>query len=164
MLCCLVWFGLVWLVAPGVWAQPAETSPQAGLPNAERAPEATAIASDKVLQFASAYQQVLKIIDRREVEIQSAETDYIAARILRDVEGEALGVIEGAGLSRQEYVQMLNLANLDSEFGEEVALQLQELDAAPNLAQPPAAKPPEPKPLAPPSNPLAPKTISPKIN
>jgi hypothetical protein len=99
-----------------------------------------AIASDKVLQFANAYQQVLQLVDRRYLEIQSAETDYIAARRIRDVEGEVLGVIQAAGLSWPEYVQMLNLANLDSEFGEEVALALQELDAAPRAAQlPPTA-------------------------
>jgi hypothetical protein len=116
LLCCLV-LGL----GSGAWA--AE-------PMAAATPADTAIASDKVLQFANAYQQVLQIIDRREVEIKNAETDYIAARRIRDVEGEALGVIQSAGLSLSEYVQMLNLANLDSEFGEEVALALQELDAS----------------------------------
>lgn len=95
----------------------------------------TAIASDKLLQFANAYRQVLQIIERREVEIKNAETDYLAARILRDGEAEALGVIQAAGLSWSEYVQMLNLANLDSEFGEEVAVALQELDASPRTAQ-----------------------------
>jgi hypothetical protein len=104
-----------------------------------------AIASDKVLQFANAYQQVLQIIDRRYVEIQSAETDYIAARRIRDLEAEALGVIQSVGLSWSEYVQMLNLANLDSEFGEEVAWVLQELDAAPH--QLPHATSPPIKPL-----------------
>lgn len=99
-------------------------------------PPDTAIASDKILQFANAYRQVLQIIDRREIEIQSAETDYIAARILRDVEAEALGVIQAAGLNRAEYGQILNLANLDSEVGEEVALALQELDASPPPTKP----------------------------
>jgi hypothetical protein len=122
------------------------------------APEPTAmasdaaIASDKVLQFANAYQQVLQIIDRRYVEIQSAETDYIAARRIRDVEAEALGLIQAAGLSWSEYLQMLNLANLDSEFGEEVALALQELDVAPRTAQ-----------LSNPANPPA-KPLGSKIN
>jgi Domain of unknown function (DUF4168) len=106
-----------------------------------------AIASDKVLQFANAYQQVLQIIDRQYVEIQSAETDYIAARRIRDLEGEALGVIQAAGLSWSEYLQMLNLANLDSEFGEEVAWVLQELDAAPRSAPLPHAATPPVKPL-----------------
>jgi Domain of unknown function (DUF4168) len=120
LLCCLV-LGL----GPGVWAAELRATPADTALAAD-----TAIASDKVLQFAKAYQQVLQIIDRRYVEIQSAETDYIAARRIRDVEGEALGVIQSAGLSLSEYVQMLNLANLDSEFGEEVALALQELDAS----------------------------------
>jgi hypothetical protein len=126
LLCCLVL-----VLGPGAWA--AETTTMV----ADTAVADTAIASDKLLQFANAYQQVLQIIDRREVEIKNAETDYIAARRIRDLEGEALGVIQSAGLSWQEYVQLLNLANLDSEFGEEVALALQELDAAPRPAQPP---------------------------
>jgi Domain of unknown function (DUF4168) len=133
LLCCLV-LGLG--MVPGAWA--AETTVMAA---------DTAIASDKVLQFVSAYQQVLQIIDRRYVEVQSAEADYIAARRIRDVEAEALAVIQAAGLSWSEYLQMLNLANLDSEFGEEVALALQELDASPRTAQLPHAAQPPVKPI-----------------
>jgi hypothetical protein len=124
LLCCLL------LGLGPAWASDGATM----VPDGATMASDGAIASDKVLQFAKAYQEVLQIIDRRYVEIQSAETDYIAARRIRDVEAEALGVIQSVGLSWSEYLQMLNLANLDSEFGEEVALALQELDAAPRTA------------------------------
>jgi hypothetical protein len=127
------WVGNVFLAGflaivllTAAWMSPAWAEP---MPSETLAPT-PAIPSDKVTQFASAYRRVLQIVDRREVALQSAETESIAARILRDVEMEALRAIGSAGLSRQEYVQLLNLVSVDGEFGEEVALALQELDGA----------------------------------
>jgi hypothetical protein len=116
--------GFLAIVLLAAWMSPARAEASETL-----APP-PAIPSDKVTQFASAYRRVLQIVDRREVALQSAETESIAARILRDVEMEALRAIESAGLSREEYVQLLNLVSVDGEFGEEVALALQELDGA----------------------------------
>ena len=47
-------------------------------------------------------------------------------RVEQEIESEALAIIEKAGLTRQEYLQLLGLANTDPEFGERIAVQLQE--------------------------------------
>lgn len=84
------------------------------------------IPSTKVSQFVHAYLQVVTLIDRREGELQGAETESESVQIEKEIETEALAVIEQAGLTRQEYLQLLGLANTDPEFGERVALQVQE--------------------------------------
>ncbi|NJP08234.1 MAG: DUF4168 domain-containing protein [Leptolyngbyaceae cyanobacterium RU_5_1] len=84
------------------------------------------IPSEKVSQFVHACSQVVKLIERREGELQAAETDSESLRIEQEIEAEALAIIEKAGLTRQEYLQLLGLANTDPEFGERVAIQLQE--------------------------------------
>jgi hypothetical protein len=88
--------------------------------------DASSIPSEKVNQFVSAYLQVVSLIDRREGELQGAETESESLRIQRDIEAEAIANIEKAGLSRQEYLQLLGLANVDPEFGERVVTLLQE--------------------------------------
>jgi Domain of unknown function (DUF4168) len=103
--------------APSVFTAP---SPKAiGL-------DASSIPSEKMNQFVNAYLQVVSLIERREGELQGAETESESVRIQRDIEAEAIALIEKAGLSRQEYLQLLGLANVDSEFGERVATLLQE--------------------------------------
>jgi len=84
------------------------------------------IPSEKLNQFVQACLQVVALIERREGELQAAETDSESARIQQDIEGEAIAIIEKNGLTRQEYLQLLSLANVDSEFGERVATLLQE--------------------------------------
>ncbi len=84
------------------------------------------IPSEKVNQFVQSYLQVVDLIERREGELQGAETDSESHRIAQDIEKEAVTIIEAAGLTRQEYVQLLGLANNDPEFGERIAMQLQE--------------------------------------
>ncbi|MGI0485399.1 DUF4168 domain-containing protein [Pantanalinema rosaneae CENA516] len=84
------------------------------------------IPSTKVSQFVHAYLQVVALIDRREGELQGAETESESIQIEREIEAAALAMIEQAGLTRQEYLQLLGLANTDPEFGERVALQVQE--------------------------------------
>lgn len=88
--------------------------------------DASSISSEKVNQFVQAYLQVVSLIDRREGELQGAESDLDSLRIQREIEADAIALIEKAGLSRQEYLQLLSLANVDSEFGERVATLLQE--------------------------------------
>lgn len=84
------------------------------------------IPSEKVNQFVQACLQVVTLIERRESELQAAETEAESTRMEQEIEAEALAVIERNGLTRQEYLQLLGLANTDPEFGERVAIQLQE--------------------------------------
>lgn len=84
------------------------------------------IPSEKVSQFVYACLQVVKLIENREGELQAAETESESLRIEQEIEAAALAIIEKAGLTRQEYLQLLGLANTDPEFGERVAIQLQE--------------------------------------
>ncbi len=84
------------------------------------------IPSEKVSQFVYACLQVVKLIESREGELQAAETESESLQIEQEIEAEALSIIEKAGLTRQEYLQLLGLANTDPEFGERVAIQLQE--------------------------------------
>lgn len=88
--------------------------------------DATTIPAEKVNKFVQAYLQVWQLISRREGELQAAETELESLRIAQEVETEAFAIIEQAGLSNQEYLQLLGLANIDPEFGERVATQLQE--------------------------------------
>jgi hypothetical protein len=130
VLAVLLWF------APG-WAGMAtaqELSPDSNRPEAARQPFSPAwseldsgnISSEKVSQFVRACLQVVALIERREGELQGAETESESLRIEQEIEAEALAIIEQAGLTRQEYVQLLGLANTVPEFGERIAMQLQE--------------------------------------
>jgi len=88
---------------------------------------ASDISLEKVNQFVQAYLQVLQLIEQYEDELQGAETEPEAQQIEQQIELEALAVIKSAGLTRQEYLQLLSLASADPEFGERIAAQLQEL-------------------------------------
>ena len=74
----------------------------------------------------SACLQVVALIERREGELQGAETESESLRIQQDIEAEAIAIIEATGLTRPEYLQLLGLANVDPEFGERIAALLQE--------------------------------------
>ncbi|MBD1825462.1 DUF4168 domain-containing protein [Cyanobacteria bacterium FACHB-DQ100] len=88
--------------------------------------DANTIPSEKLNQFVQSCLEVVTLIERREGELQAAETESESARIQRDIEAEAIAIIERNGLTRQEYLQLLSLANVDPEFGERVATLLQE--------------------------------------
>lgn len=88
--------------------------------------DADTIPSEKLNQFVQACLQVVALIERREGELQSAETDSESVRIQQDIEAEAIAIIEENGLTRQEYLQLLSLANVDPDFGERIATLLQE--------------------------------------
>lgn len=88
--------------------------------------QADDISSEKVSQFVSAYLQVLALLDQREGDLQAAETQVESVRLQQEIEAEALALIDTAGLTLQEYLQLLGLANTDPDFGERVATQLQE--------------------------------------
>jgi hypothetical protein len=87
---------------------------------------ASDISSEKVSQFIQAYLQVLELIERREGDLQAAETESESLQIQREIETAAFAAIETAGLTSQEYLQLLGVANTDPDFGERIAIQLQE--------------------------------------
>lgn len=124
----LITIGCVLANPTVIWAATAEVdipivteqiAPPAGI-------DADHIPSEKANQFVHACLQVVALIERREGELQAAETDSESARIQQEIEAEAIAIIEQAGLTRQEYLQLLSLANVDPEFGERVAALLQE--------------------------------------
>lgn len=110
------------------WAAP--TDQETGMPPAQVIPnfglDASTIPSEKLSQFVYACSQVVALIERREGELQATETESESLRLQRDIEAEAIAIIEQAGLTRQEYLLLLSLANVDPEFGERVATLLQE--------------------------------------
>jgi hypothetical protein len=88
--------------------------------------DANSIPSEKVNQFVQAYLQVLELINRRQGELLSAETKIASDRLEREIESQALQLIKQTGLTQQEYLQLLSLANIDPEFGERIAASVQE--------------------------------------
>ena len=84
------------------------------------------IPSEKLAQFVTAYGRVMNLIQRNEPLIAIAETEQDSTRLQQAIETSAARLIEQAGLTRSEYIQLLSLANLDDEFGEKVAMILQE--------------------------------------
>ena len=115
LLCALVHPSAIWAATePTIASPPSSTI------------DANTIPSEKLNQFVQSCSQVVVLIERREGELQAAETDSESARIQQDIEAEAIAIIEKNGLTRQEYLQLLSLANVDPEFGERVATLLQE--------------------------------------
>ena len=90
-------------------------------------PNTKTISSEKVSQFVKAYLQVVALIDRRANELRRAETNAESHQIEQDIQAEAFKIIEQANLTRQEYLQLLGLANTDPDFRERVVAQLQEV-------------------------------------
>jgi hypothetical protein len=91
-------------------------------------PTASDISTEKVSQFIQCYIQVLALVEQREPIVNAAETELEAKQLEREVEAEALAIIEKSGLTLPEYFQLLGLANSDIEFSERIAAQLQEAD------------------------------------
>ncbi|BAU44645.1 DUF4168 domain-containing protein [Leptolyngbya sp. O-77] len=124
---------LVSLLLMGAAGNAAELAPQAGTPAPIDQPlpptslSAEDIATEKVHQFVQAYLKVLKLVESREGELQAAETQLESQRVQQEVELEALALIEAAGLTQREYLQLLGLANTDLEFRERMVAQLQEM-------------------------------------
>ncbi len=104
-----------------------QTQPFDGQPSESTPPlNASNISSEKVSQFVNAYLQVLDLIEQREDELQQAETTSESQQVTQDIETQANQIIAESGLTRQEYLQLLSLANTDAEFGERIATQIQE--------------------------------------
>jgi Domain of unknown function (DUF4168) len=135
---CTVWLSLSVIVSLIIWFGAVPQGLAADL-NGEKSPsiselgvpsrsglDANAISSEKINQFVRAYLEVVALIERRESDLQSTETESESLQMQREIQTEALGLIESEGLTLQEYLQLLGLANIDPEFGERVAAQLQE--------------------------------------
>jgi hypothetical protein len=125
-----VWFWLIPIMssqaAESTTTSPAETR-SAETDTAKHADlDADDISSEKVSQFVHAYLQVMDLIDQRESELSGAETESESLQMQRDIEATALTLIEESGLTWQEYIQLLGLANSDPEFSERIAAQLEE--------------------------------------
>lgn len=108
-------------VSPNSTPESVESSPPTSI-----SLDANTISSEKISQFVRAYRHVLALLGRREAELHAAETAAESQRLEREIAAEAIATIEQAGLTQSEYLQLLALANTDSEFGERVATQLQE--------------------------------------
>ncbi len=122
LLCCLTWGTM-----EVAWAA---DSPEEPIPAAE-APlnldlDASTIPSEKVQAFVTAYVQVVALIDQREGELQRAETESESFQIQQEIQAEAFDLIETAGLTQQEYWQLLGLANSDPDFRDRILAQLEE--------------------------------------
>jgi len=107
-------------------ASPESSSTPPPIPSTEL--NATDIPSEKVDQFVSAYLSVAELIDDRGEDLQRAETEAESLRLQRAIESEAFALIQESGLTRQDYFQLLGLANTDPEFRDRVLAQLEERD------------------------------------
>ncbi len=118
------------LTALLVWTMPVAAAEAPPTPVAEpslgRSLDADDISAEKINQFVRAYLQVLALIEGREAELQGAEMEPESQQIQREIEAQAVGLIQAEKLTLQEYLQLLSLTNIDAEFGERVAAQLQE--------------------------------------
>lgn len=123
------WMGLLALLltATPAWAEEAQ-SPSLSPPTVSTELDAANIPSEKVTQFVKAYLDVVELIDRRSEELQRAETEAESLRLQQSIQADAYALIEAAGLTRQEYWQLLGLANTDPDFRDRVLAQLEERD------------------------------------
>lgn len=133
--CLWLWGLAVWLALPGVVQAEAiaPTPPLVEPPVVQKSINLGAddISAEKVSQFVTAYLQVLDLVERREGELQRAETQLESLRVQQEIETDAYAIIKAAGLTRQEYLQLLGLANIDPEFGERVVELSQEANRRP---------------------------------
>ncbi len=95
-------------------------------PNLSTGIDSDDISAEKVNQFIQAYLQVVALIDQRQADLQGADSELESLRVQQEIEAQAQALIRQAGLMPSEYLQLLNLTHLDSEFGERVVLQIQE--------------------------------------
>ena len=86
------------------------------------------VSSEKLSAFVMAYVAVMDVVERQEIPWQNAESDSEALRLQQEVEEEAIAKIEASGLSQAEYLQLLNLIQVDTELGETIASLLQDYD------------------------------------
>jgi hypothetical protein len=109
-----------------VWADESTDAPASAAMEPATELNATDIPSEKVEQFVSAYLGVTELIEDRTADLQRAETEAESLQLQRAVESEAFTLIQAAGLTQQDYFQLLGLANTDPEFRDRVLAQLDE--------------------------------------
>jgi hypothetical protein len=133
--------GLLWFtIVVAIWTMGLTVLAANAAPGSTLANEAPAIVREpinagdipmeKVHQFIQAYLKIVNLLEARHVELQGAETEPESLRVQQSLETQAFRIIEQMGLTHQEYLQLLSLANTDLEFGEQVALLLQETGEA----------------------------------
>lgn len=99
------------------------TEPSRAVPNQ---PDASDIPSETVSQFVTAYLAVVELIEQREPDLQRAETEAESLQKQREIQAQAFQLIQETGLTRQQYRQLLGLANADADFRERVLAQVEE--------------------------------------
>jgi Domain of unknown function (DUF4168) len=118
----------LWLSYPTMgWADPApSTGPSTTSTLTEGSAETTDIASNKISQFSRAYVAVVDLITAHENDLQKAETATESSQIEKLIQSEALEAIQSNGLTLPEYLQLVGLANRDSEFREQILAAMEE--------------------------------------
>lgn len=89
-------------------------------------PDAGDIPSETVSKFVQAYLAVVDLIAQRETDLQRVETETESVQLQERIQAEAFQLIEQAGITQQEYWQLLGLANTDPDFRERVLAQVEE--------------------------------------
>ncbi|MEO1403711.1 MAG: DUF4168 domain-containing protein [Cyanobacteria bacterium J06635_1] len=113
-----------------LWCAP---SWAAGLPTDE-APvtspitQAADIPSEKISQFANAYIQVVTLINERGRELQQAETEAESLQIEQSIQAEAFRLMRNNDLQVAEYLQLLGLANQDTDFRDRILAEIEEVN------------------------------------
>jgi hypothetical protein len=98
--------------------------------SAPNQPDASDIPSETVSQFVTAYLAVVELIEQREADLQRAETEAESLQKQREIQAQAFQLIQETGLTRQQYWQLLGLANADADFRERVLAQVEEASLA----------------------------------
>ncbi|HEY9762299.1 MAG TPA: DUF4168 domain-containing protein [Trichocoleus sp.] len=104
----------------GIAAEATPTSP------IKPQPDAGDIPSETVSKFVQAYLAVVDLISQRETDLQRVETETESIQLQERIQAEAFQLIERAGITQQEYWQLLGLANTDPDFRERVLAQVEE--------------------------------------
>lgn len=84
------------------------------------------ISVEKISQFIQAYLQVIQLLEQFPGVLHRLDTTGNSVP-QPNIEQAALEIIEAAGLTRQEYLQLLNLANADPDFSDRIAMQLEDV-------------------------------------
>ena len=106
------------------------SSPALDRPEPQRSSIVSAddVSSEKLSAFVMAYVAIMDVVEHQEIPWQNAESDSEALRLQQKLEEEAITKIEASGLSQAEYLQLLNLVQVDTELGETIAALLQDYD------------------------------------
>lgn len=128
----ILWLALLVVGLGGVppsWAagEPGTVSVEASPSTPTKAqPDASAVPSETVSRFVSAYLEVVKLIESREPNLQSAETETESIQMQQEIQAEAVTLIQSHDLTLPAYWELLGLANSDPEFRERVLAQMEE--------------------------------------